>query len=265
MKHTIHCLSHDERPGTSPVTETIAASPVTVSPEMSLAKAAEILAIKKIGCLPVVDSKKCLCGIVSVVDVLRHVGEHAVQPGSAEDVTDHKQTTEEITLLLNDFEMAKEVFESHSADLATLVHELTEERELAEAATQTKSEFLANMSHEIRTPMTAILGYSQILLGAGDLQSVSPQRVEAIHAIHRNGEHLLSLINDILDLSKLESKQLEVEWIDWSPHSNVADVASSMRIRAAAKGLPMDVRFDGPIPETIRTDPTRLSRFSSIL
>jgi len=124
----------------------------------------------------------------------------------------------------------------------------------AEAANMAKSDFLANMSHEIRTPMTAILGFTDIL-GQG---VVKPQNVEAVNTIKRNGECLIGLINDILDLSKIEAGKLDIELIKCSPHQIVADVLSLMSVRSAAKGLKLETEFDGPIPQTVLSDPIRL-------
>ncbi len=132
--------------------------------------------------------------------------------------------------------------------------ELRESREKALAATRSKSEFLANMSHEIRTPMTAILGFTDILFD----NVVKQENVEAVNTIKENGKYLLELINDILDLSKIEAGKCQVEQVVCSPHKIVADVASLMRVRATAKNLPLEVRFEGGIPETIHSDPTRL-------
>jgi len=126
--------------------------------------------------------------------------------------------------------------------------------EAAEDASRTKSEFLANMSHEIRTPMTAILGYADILLEENAGRATS----EHVKVIQRNGEHLLGLINDILDLSKVEAGKMQIEPIRCSPYELLADVVSLMRVRAVAKHLKLDVDVAGPLPETVRTDPMRL-------
>ncbi len=127
-------------------------------------------------------------------------------------------------------------------------------REAAEAANRTKSEFLANMSHEIRTPMTAILGFADVLL-----ENLSkPENVEAAKTIRRNGQYLLEIINDILDLSKIEAGKLTVETIGFSPKQVINDVVELMRVRAEGKKLPLVAEYATPIPETIQSDPTRL-------
>ena len=126
----------------------------------------------------------------------------------------------------------------------------------AEAANRAKSEFLANMSHEIRTPMTAILGFVDLLceeegLGVG-------RRREYLDTIRRNGEHLLSIINDILDLSKIEAGKLRVEHAACSPVRLAQEVVELMGDRAARKGLEFRVEFDPNLPRAVRTDPTRV-------
>ncbi len=127
----------------------------------------------------------------------------------------------------------------------------------ADVANAGKSEFLANMSHEIRTPMTAILGFAENLL---DPHLPESEQLDAVRTIHRNGEYLLGIINDILDLSKIEAGKMAVEHVPFSPSQIVAEVASLVRVPADAKGLPFTVEYPGPtgIPETISSDPTRL-------
>lgn len=130
----------------------------------------------------------------------------------------------------------------------------------AQAADQAKSEFLANMSHEIRTPLAAILGYTE-LLRDGSRNPVETARIgssDALETIHRNGEHLLQVINDILDLSKIEAGRLDVELGFASPRQVVADVMELFAARAAAKNLRLESQCDAELPEAIETDPTRL-------
>jgi signal transduction histidine kinase len=124
----------------------------------------------------------------------------------------------------------------------------------AEAANRAKSEFLANMSHEIRTPMTAILGFADLLIGRLE----DSDDLAAAQTIKRNGDHLLAIINDILDLSKIEAGKFDAERVTCSPGRILDEINALIRVRAEAKGLPLIVEYDGPVPETVVTDPTRL-------
>ncbi len=131
---------------------------------------------------------------------------------------------------------------------------LEESAETAEVANRAKSEFLANMSHEIRTPMTAILGFSEVLLA----NATNQDQLEAVTIIKRNGEYLINLINDILDLSKIEAGKLDVERVQCSPCQVLSEVVSLMRVRTAAKNLSLEIEYVRPIPENIQSDSTRL-------
>ncbi|MCX7422163.1 MAG: ATP-binding protein [Planctomycetia bacterium] len=139
--------------------------------------------------------------------------------------------------------------------LADANETIQQQKEEAEAANRAKSQFLANMSHEIRTPLTAILGFAENLLESGITAS---ERSSAAETIHRNGEHLLHLINDILDLSKIEAGKLDVELIPVSPVALIAEIMSVMRVRADAKQLPLVLKYLSAMPDKVRTDPTRL-------
>jgi PAS domain S-box-containing protein len=135
------------------------------------------------------------------------------------------------------------------------VSELVNARQEAEAASKAKSAFLANMSHEIRTPMTAILGYTDLLTDP----ALGPStRDNYLAVVRRNGEHLLRLINDILDLSKIEAGKLALDVRRCSLVSLLADVASMMRPRAEPRGNSLCVEYAGELPETILTDGARL-------
>jgi signal transduction histidine kinase/CheY-like chemotaxis protein len=129
----------------------------------------------------------------------------------------------------------------------------------SDQANQVKSDFLASMSHEIRTPMTAILGYADLL--NDEETGRSPQaRSEIIKTIQRNGEHLLELINDILDISKIEAGRMTVEHIELRPVELLEEVASLMRVRASAKRIDLNLNIAWPIPSSIKSDPVRLKQ-----
>ncbi|MEJ2107439.1 MAG: response regulator [Acidiferrobacteraceae bacterium] len=135
--------------------------------------------------------------------------------------------------------------------------QLADARDEAIKANRSKSAFLANMSHEIRTPLTAIIGFSESLLDAN--QSMA-ERVDAIGTITRSGKHLLKIINDILDLSKIEADKLEIERIPVNPFEILADVESIVALMAQEKGLAFRIEYDFPLPLQIQSDPLRLKQ-----
>ncbi len=135
--------------------------------------------------------------------------------------------------------------------------ELANAYEKAELATRSKSQFLANMSHEIRTPITAIIGFAETSLFSSQTQQM---RQNAIHTIISSGKHLLNIINDILDLSKIEANKLEVERIPVSPFTVLGEVEQFIKPQAIDKGLAFGVNYIYPIPETVQTDPLRLKQ-----
>ncbi len=133
--------------------------------------------------------------------------------------------------------------------------ELEKSKLEAEQANQTKSDFLANMSHEIRTPMNAIMGFTEILRRGYGKGVHAKQHLETIA---KNSAHLLDLINDILDLSKVESGSIEVEIIPCALHEVIMDVIQVMSVNAERKGVLLSYKPTGPLPATINTDPARV-------
>ncbi len=135
-----------------------------------------------------------------------------------------------------------------------LHQELAAERTQAEAATRAKSTFLATMSHEIRTPMNGVLGMLELLLASG-LTSAQQERASTAHA---SAECLLRILDDILDLSKLESHQVSVESIPYQPARVIADTVALLVPRAAEKNLRVTREIDAEMPAWISGDPMRL-------
>ena len=138
---------------------------------------------------------------------------------------------------------------------ARIQGELERAKDAAEAASRAKSDFLANMSHEIRTPLNAILGFARLMRDGTDSEV---ERLDFLDTIHNSGQHLVTLINDILDLSKIEAGQMDYELIRWSPHAIIAETISVLRVRAQEKGLTLEYHWASQIPNTIATDPGRM-------
>lgn len=126
-------------------------------------------------------------------------------------------------------------------------------RDAAEAANRSRGEFLANMSHEIRTPMTAILGYADIL----NERLENPDDLHCLETVRRNGRFLLEVINDILDLSKIDADKLQVDRERVCPGTLIGEVVALMQVRAQEKQLPLSVHCEGPVPTEIETDRVR--------
>ncbi len=163
--------------------------------------------------------------------------------GSSTDITDRKD--------------AEEALDRHRIQLEKLVEERTAAlsiaKNTAEAANRAKSSFLANMSHEIRTPMNAIIGLNQLLRR----DDATAEQVERMDRIDSAGRHLLSIIDDVLDLSKIEAGRMQLEHTDFHLGEVLASVASILGESVRDKGLTLTVDC-GDVPQWLRGDPTRL-------
>jgi PAS domain S-box-containing protein len=180
-------------------------------------------------------------------------GYHAIVAYS--DITQRKRNELEHFLARKSLALKHEELRSKQAMLESTNADLKIASEKAQQAARSKSEFLANMSHEIRTPMTAILGFAEMLR---DNKVDEAERQESVHTIVRNGEHLLAILNDVLDLSKIEAGKMKPELVPVQTAELLAEIVNLMRIRAQAKSIGLRLEMQPDLPQAMLTDPTRL-------
>jgi signal transduction histidine kinase/FixJ family two-component response regulator len=149
----------------------------------------------------------------------------------------------------------KSSFEDLELRVDARTHELNAAKESADTANRAKSEFLANMSHELRTPLNGILGYAQILQRSTNLDA---KETQGIAVIKQCGSHLLTLINDVLDLSKIEAQKMELEATSFHLPSFLQGVVEICRVRAEQKSIAFHYLPSGELPQAVQADEKRL-------
>ena len=170
--------------------------------------------------------------------------------GVSRDITERKRMSDELDRHRHHLE---ERVAERTAELAAANLALARQSDAAEAANRAKSAFLANMSHEIRTPMNTIIGLTHLMRRAG----ATAQQADRLDRIDDAGQHLLAIINDVLDLSKIEAGRLQVEDTDFALSAVLDQVGAIIAEAANRKGLPISIEHDA-VPQFLRGDPTRL-------
>jgi signal transduction histidine kinase/DNA-binding NarL/FixJ family response regulator len=162
------------------------------------------------------------------------------------------QMAKQLVTYFNDLEKAKNELEERVLERTK---QLQEAKAKAEVANQAKSAFIANMSHELRTPLNAILGFSQIMMRSPNLDQ---EHRENIQIINRSGDYLLTLINNILDLSKIEAGKITLHKKNFDLHKLLEDLEDLLQLRAENKNLQLIFDHNDQVPQYIRTDETKL-------
>lgn len=178
--------------------------------------------------------------------------------GTLRDVTERRRLIAEQEKFVTDLQASRDEIAAQAAQLKWQTEQLWISRERAEVAARSKSEFLANMSHELRTPLAAILGYADLLDESTDVARAESSREDMIQSIRSNGEHLLQMIDDVLDLARIDAGHMTIEFVPCRIDEILDQARQWLDLRTKGKALEFDVRTEGLLPTVFLCDPKRL-------
>ena len=173
-----------------------------------------------------------------------------------EKTKDLQKTNTALATTVQDLEQTREQLEEQSVELQETNRQLRQSKEAADTASRAKSDFLANMSHEIRTPMNAIIGLTDLLFKS----TLTSKQTRYLKKIRESSDHLLEIINDLLDFSKIEEGRLEIDYRDFMLNHVIGKVADIISERAARKEIELFYLVDKAVPLCLKGDPLRLNQ-----
>ena len=220
-------------------------------PLASLNNSVQQIAAGDFAVSPQVSSNDELGGLATAIRRMgRHIADREHQLQIAHQVLEQRVEQRTIALQESNARLLRQIEETGRTE-----EELRRANEQARQANRAKSQFLSNMSHELRTPLHGVLGYAQILRRNPDTNT---EQYENLEAIERCGQHLLTLINDILDLTKIEAGQMQLDLQATDLRQLLEDVRTIVAQRAQSKGLQLKLSLSPGLPETITTDAVKL-------